>query len=216
MTDQNPAGAQEQLITGIGKLAQTMGIYNGEVGLSGPMALQLLQDMERSLQRKTTEGPDVASETRTGDLVTPDVAQVFYEASLHGAGPHTSWSTLSQEERDQHQKAAKKFLAWTAPYIHPISGNTADELWREAGRLRSQVADMKVTIRGLLEIMHQTAQPLANNEHARREFNRAIEFAISEGIGAADFLRAWREGDTSEWPEFAANFEQDLPAPQGG
>lgn len=34
------------------------------------------------------------------------------------------------------------------------------------------------------------------------EFNRAINFAIGQGIGAEDFLRAWREGDTSEWPEF--------------
>lgn len=39
---------------------------------------------------------------------------------------------------------------------------------------------------------------------AQAEFNRAIDFAIKEGIGAAIFLDAWRHGDTSEWPEFAA------------
>lgn len=37
------------------------------------------------------------------------------------------------------------------------------------------------------------------------EFNKAINFAIEQGVGAGiDFLVAWREGDTSEWPEFAA------------
>ena len=39
---------------------------------------------------------------------------------------------------------------------------------------------------------------------AQAEFNRAIDFAIKEGIGAAIFLDAWRHEDTSEWPEFAA------------
>ena len=39
---------------------------------------------------------------------------------------------------------------------------------------------------------------------ARDEFNRAIDFAITQGIGAAVFLDAWRHGDTSEWPEFEA------------
>ena len=38
----------------------------------------------------------------------------------------------------------------------------------------------------------------------KAEFNGAIDFAIREGIGAAIFLEAWRHGDTSEWPEFAA------------
>lgn len=38
----------------------------------------------------------------------------------------------------------------------------------------------------------------------KAEFNRAINFAITQGIGAAVFLDAWRHGDTSEWPEFHA------------
>lgn len=40
-------------------------------------------------------------------------------------------------------------------------------------------------------------------EAVKAEFNQAINFAISEGIGAAVFLEAWRCGDTKEWPEFA-------------
>ena len=39
---------------------------------------------------------------------------------------------------------------------------------------------------------------------ASTQFNAAIDFAIEEGSGAAVFLRCWREGDTSEWPEFEA------------
>jgi len=36
------------------------------------------------------------------------------------------------------------------------------------------------------------------------QFNAAINFAIEQGIEAATFLTAWREGDMSEWPEFVA------------
>lgn len=37
----------------------------------------------------------------------------------------------------------------------------------------------------------------------QKQFNMAVNFAISQGIGSGvDFLTAWREGDTSEWPEF--------------
>lgn len=41
----------------------------------------------------------------------------------------------------------------------------------------------------------QTVEPNA-------EFNAAINFAISQGWESAEFLRAWRAGDTSEWHEF--------------
>jgi hypothetical protein len=37
------------------------------------------------------------------------------------------------------------------------------------------------------------------------QFNAAIDFAIEQRTEAAVFLRAWREGDTSEWPEFDAH-----------
>ncbi len=36
----------------------------------------------------------------------------------------------------------------------------------------------------------------------KAQFNAAIDFAIGQGLEAATFLGAWREGDTSEWPEF--------------
>jgi hypothetical protein len=40
------------------------------------------------------------------------------------------------------------------------------------------------------------------------EFNNAIDFAIEEGCGGAVFLRCWREGDTSDWPEFQSRIYQ--------
>jgi hypothetical protein len=40
------------------------------------------------------------------------------------------------------------------------------------------------------------------NRRMHLEFNNAIDFAIEEGCGGAVFLRCWREGDTSDWPEF--------------
>lgn len=50
-------------------------------------------------------------------------------------------------------------------------------------------------------------EPWSVHEEAaaqRRQFNAAIDFAVEQGIEADSFLRAWREGDTSEWPEFAS------------
>ena len=39
---------------------------------------------------------------------------------------------------------------------------------------------------------------------ANTKFNQAINFAIEQGIGAAVFLRCWREGDTSVSPPIAS------------
>lgn len=64
--------------------------------------------------------------------------------------------------------------------------------------------------RSVLAALAQPAQEGKVDESAQAEFNRAIDFAIKEGIGAAIFLDAWRHGDTSEWPEF----EADQPAAQ--
>lgn len=33
-------------------------------------------------------------------------------------------------------------------------------------------------------------------------FNAAIQFAMTQGLEAREFLHAWVHGDTSEWPEF--------------
>lgn len=61
---------------------------------------------------------------------------------------------------------------------------------------------------GVLDAAHVMAsQPTEDVAHEiapdpAAEFNRAIDFAITQGIDAAVFLDAWRHGDTSEWPEF--------------
>ena len=40
------------------------------------------------------------------------------------------------------------------------------------------------------------------NQVMQKTFNAAIDFAIEQGLEASEFLSAWREGDTTEWPEF--------------
>ena len=42
----------------------------------------------------------------------------------------------------------------------------------------------------------------AELDATNEQFNAAINFAIDQGIEAAVFLNAWREGDTAEWLEF--------------
>jgi hypothetical protein len=53
------------------------------------------------------------------------------------------------------------------------------------------------------ELRDKLAQPKPLTD-AHNQFNAAIDFAINQGTEAGEFLRAWREGDTSEWPEFEA------------
>lgn len=55
----------------------------------------------------------------------------------------------------------------------------------------------------------------AELQQVRNQFNRAIDFAIREGIGAGVFLDAWRHGDTSEWPEFEAANSQAAKTQEG-
>jgi hypothetical protein len=43
----------------------------------------------------------------------------------------------------------------------------------------------------------------------------AISYAIALGDGGSDFLRAWRAGDTSRWPEFQPFFASPALAPVG-
>ena len=45
----------------------------------------------------------------------------------------------------------------------------------------------------------------APTQQALVQFNAAIDFAIEQGAEGAEFLRCWREGDTSDWPEFTGS-----------
>jgi hypothetical protein len=49
--------------------------------------------------------------------------------------------------------------------------------------------------------LHKSNKLKRENESMRQSFNDAINFALDTDEGL-EFLRAWREGDTSEWPEF--------------
>lgn len=58
----------------------------------------------------------------------------------------------------------------------------------------------------LLTDMHDFQRQVSNARYQRfvdmQRFNAAIDFAINQGTDAGVFLEDWREGDTSEWPEF--------------
>lgn len=58
--------------------------------------------------------------------------------------------------------------------------------------------------------------PVIQQPAGAAQFNAAIDFAITQGLEAADFLDAWRHGDTSEWPEFAQPAEAQPAAARSG
>ena len=72
-----------------------------------------------------------------------------------------------------------------AAAVRYVKNNTPNLVWTEIERA--------------LTTPPAPAQPLTD---ANKQFNAAINFAIDQGIEAAVFLAAWREGDTVEWPEF--------------
>lgn len=55
------------------------------------------------------------------------------------------------------------------------------------------------------QIRQRSNELKKEKDEMRDEFNRVIDFAIEQGIEASIFLRSWREGDTTEWPEFTQN-----------
>lgn len=97
-----------------------------------------------------------------------------------------------------------RVMQWSALELAEIN-----RLMREAVRLNAQVTGYgpKLTpqVSGFdtpAPAAPQPPQPAQAVPDAAAEFNRAIDFAIEQGSEAASFLRSWREGDVSEWPEF--------------
>lgn len=69
-----------------------------------------------------------------------------------------------------------------------------DEAEHEQGRLLTRAERAEARL----------AEAQRDAERANVEFCRAIDFAINQNSEADLFLKAWREGDTDEWPEFDA------------
>lgn len=78
----------------------------------------------------------------------------------------------------------------------------ADEL---DGPVKTAYWEAAAELRRLAEVEAELDRLRDTNQAMQKAFNKAIDFAIEEGSGAAVFLRCWREGDTSEWPEFEAD-----------
>ena len=87
----------------------------------------------------------------------------------------------------------------------------------EQCRIIGMSGERELTFQAKLELFRKNSVEMSLNEMemereinqlrneldvANEQFNAAINFAIDQGIEAAVFLKAWREGDTAEWLEF--------------
>jgi FAD/FMN-containing dehydrogenase len=80
-------------------------------------------------------------------------------------------------------------------------------LEHSCGWLEFYDEDLIAFTRAIESAVNVKWQPLMDAKDAeiaklRSEFNAVINFAIDQGIDAAEFLRAWREGNAEQWPEF--------------
>lgn len=48
----------------------------------------------------------------------------------------------------------------------------------------------------------RTGRPFGDHGSGTDALNYALDVVMEEDGDCSDFLRAWREGDLSEWPEF--------------
>lgn len=137
-----PKGEAERLLQAIGDAAHRVGIYNGTAPLSGPLALMLLNDMVTQsgmAPREILSSAEEEARTLGAELATAaqhdDNDPEGHDISAGLLGPNVSaWLRKTAAERIQAK-------------VHPESGLTADELWMETGRLRAQMADMKVEMK---------------------------------------------------------------------
>jgi hypothetical protein len=86
-------------------------------------------------------------------------------------------------QRDTYMKQPTALRLAEALYAAPETGAMPDDIQAAADEL----------VR-----LHEA------NQAMQRKFNQAIDFAITQGSLAGFFLRHWREGHTTEWPEFDA------------
>lgn len=128
----------EKLLEAIGNATHRAGIYNGQVPLTGPLALMLLDDLTNQALASPMASPEpIQSEVHdlakglASAVLKDDADPQGHDISAGLFGPHVSaWLRNLQQLQDNAQ-------------VHEISGKTADELWLETGKLRAQIADMK-------------------------------------------------------------------------
>lgn len=75
-------------------------------------------------------------------------------------------------------------------------------------RREFDVRDIKDSTAKLGALERELEEARRKAQEDNYEFNRAINFAIDQGSEACHFLSAWREGDTSGWPEFNAAIKE--------
>lgn len=105
---------------------------------------------------------------------------------------------LRLEAQIQAQEA-RTANATIAEIYQAVTGGTGEPgNWNGAAPVKARIAELE----------QQLAEVGLKSTVDASEFSRAIDFAIDQGSEARHFLTAWREGDTADWPEFAAAIKE--------
>jgi dsDNA-specific endonuclease/ATPase MutS2 len=89
----------------------------------------------------------------------------------------------------------------TTEYKNPFV--TIKELREENDLLNAALRDRDTQVEDmrdqLLALAHSNGEQARERTEERKGFTRAIQFAIEQGIEAANFLNDWLHGDTDGW-----------------
>jgi len=110
---------------------------------------------------------------------------------IPGASDYSSWPGMGYEKDVDGRYTVPCFPAIGYPFARAIESAACAE--RDA-RIAELTRELEEARRKATEDAY--------------EFNRAINFAIEQGLEACHFLAAWREGDPSGWPEFDAAIKE--------
>lgn len=177
----DPTSEAERLLQAIGNAAHRVGIYNGTAPLSGPLALMLLNDMVTQSglgPREILSSAQEEARALGAELATAaqhdDNDPEGHDISAGLLGPNVSaWLRKTAAERIQAK-------------VHPESGLTAEELWMETGRLRAQMADMKVEMKPHAKVDATHAARAGGIPPSASRFMRPMITGSGRGPGGAD------------------------------
>lgn len=116
------------------------------------------------------------------------------QPAAHGAACSPKARDLIRLQNEIHDVIAR---AWKAGFDAPRTAEAVRGTWASSHA-------QEIVRRFKDEQLVRSAMEQEAVEAVKADFNRAINFAITQGIDAAVFLDAWRHGDTSEWPEYPA------------
>ncbi len=174
----------------------------GSVAAVRALVRQYLRDLPTQPAAQATPEPDVAHLVAS---IKDDAKHAAYMAEIDNTDARDNYLhklalSLDDLASRVHQQATPEPVG---EVVYQIKGEAFEcpHAWRDATEeafYTTPAADRRI-------VYTRPAPGVPDGfVSAQAEFNQAIDFAIKEGVGAAVFLDAWRHGDTSEWPEFAA------------